>query len=40
MTDPVSEAVLEISNALKTINPAAAEDFIKLYLGDSTEDEK
>ncbi len=40
MTDPVAEAVLEIRNALKTINPAAAEDFIKLFLEDSIEDEK
>jgi transcriptional regulator with XRE-family HTH domain len=39
MTDPVAEAVLEIRDALKKINPSAAEDFIRLYLGDASEDE-
>lgn len=38
--DPVAEAVLEIRNALEKINPAAAEEFIRLYLGNSGEDEK
>ncbi|QSJ17853.1 helix-turn-helix transcriptional regulator [Nostoc sp. UHCC 0702] len=37
--DPVAETVLEIRNALKKINPAAAEEFIRLYLEDSTEDD-
>lgn len=40
MTDPVAEAVLEIRNGLKKINPAAAEEFIRLYLEDSDEDDK
>ncbi|WGV26035.1 helix-turn-helix domain-containing protein [Halotia branconii] len=40
MTDPVAETVLEIRNALKVINPAAAEEFIRLYLEDPTEDDK
>jgi transcriptional regulator with XRE-family HTH domain len=38
--DPVAEAVLEIRNALQKINPAAAEEFIRLYLGGSSEDEQ
>ncbi|OUL23373.1 transcriptional regulator [Nostoc sp. T09] len=37
--DPVADAVLEIRDALKKINPAAAEEFIRLYLGDADEDE-
>jgi predicted DNA-binding protein (UPF0251 family) len=37
--DPVADTVLEIRDALKKINPAAAEEFIRLYLGDATEDE-
>lgn len=35
-TDPAADAVLEIRDGLKKINPDAAEDFIRLYLGDST----
>jgi len=37
--DPVADAVLEIRDALKKINPAAAEEFIRLYLGDGDDDE-
>lgn len=37
--DPVAEAVLEIRDGLKKINPAAAEEFIRLYLDDSVENE-
>lgn len=33
--DPTAEAVLEIRSALKKINPEAAEEFIKLYLGNA-----
>ncbi len=40
MTDPVADTLLEIRDALKKINPAAAEEFIRLYLGDAAEDEK
>ncbi|MBH8565787.1 helix-turn-helix transcriptional regulator [Nostoc sp. CENA67] len=40
LMDPVAEAVLEIRNALKKINRAAAEEFIRLYLEDSDEDDK
>ena len=36
--DPVAEAVLEIRNALQKINPAAAEDFIRLYLSICADD--
>ncbi|MBE9205583.1 helix-turn-helix transcriptional regulator [Nostoc sp. LEGE 06077] len=39
MTDPVADTLLEIRNALKKINPAAAEEFIRLYLGDADNDE-
>ncbi|MBN4003521.1 helix-turn-helix transcriptional regulator [Nostoc sp. LPT] len=38
--DPVADTVLEIRDALNQINPAAAEEFIKLYLGDADDDEK
>lgn len=38
--DPVAETVLEIRAALKKINPTAADEFIRLYLGDSDENEK
>lgn len=38
--EPVAEAVLEIRNALQKINPAAAEEFIGLYLGDFDKDEE
>jgi len=37
MTDPVAETLLEIRDALYKINPAAAEEFIRLYLGDLPE---
>lgn len=39
MRDPSAEAVLEIRKGLRKINPAAAEEFIRLYLDDSDEDE-
>jgi transcriptional regulator with XRE-family HTH domain len=38
--DPVADAVIEIRNALQKINPEAAEEFIKLYLGEKAEDEE
>ncbi|MEB3181597.1 MAG: helix-turn-helix transcriptional regulator [Nostocaceae cyanobacterium] len=31
---PTSDGVLEIRNTLRTINPEAAEEFIRLYLED------
>ena len=36
--DPSAEAVLEIRKGLRNINPAAAEEFIRLYLDESDED--
>ncbi|MBW4616829.1 MAG: helix-turn-helix domain-containing protein [Desmonostoc vinosum HA7617-LM4] len=38
--DPVADTVLEIRDALKKINPVAAQEFIKLYLEDSTENDE
>ncbi|HEY9676032.1 MAG TPA: helix-turn-helix transcriptional regulator [Waterburya sp.] len=38
-TDPAADAVLEIRDGLEKINPDAAEEFIRLYLGRSTKDE-
>lgn len=38
--DPVADAVLEIRKGLRQINPAAAEEFIRLYLDESDEDEE
>lgn len=35
--DPSAEAVLEIRKGLRNINPAAAEEFIRLYLDESDE---
>lgn len=32
--DPTAETVVEIVRALKSMNPEAAESFIKLYLGN------
>jgi transcriptional regulator with XRE-family HTH domain len=38
--DPGGETILQIRKALQKIEPAAAQEFIRLYLGDSDEDEK
>ena len=38
--DPVAETLLEIRDGLKKINPQAAEEFIRLYLGDAPGDEE
>ena len=38
--DPVADAVIEIRNALQKINPEAAEEFIRLYLGESIKNEE
>lgn len=38
--DPGGETILQIRKALQKIEPAAAEEFIRLYLYDSDEDEK
>jgi plasmid maintenance system antidote protein VapI len=39
MADPSADAVLEIRDGLEKINPDAAEEFIRLYLGKSTQDD-
>ena len=38
--DPVADAVIEIRNALQKIHPEAAQEFIRLYLGEKAEDEE
>ncbi|KAM3106191.1 helix-turn-helix domain-containing protein [Phormidesmis sp. 146-33] len=38
--DPNAETVAEIVKALKSLSPDAAEEFIKLYLGDLMRDER
>jgi hypothetical protein len=38
--DPVADAVIEIRDALQQINPEAAKEFIRLYLGETAEDEE
>lgn len=35
LADPAADAVLQIRDALAEINPDAAEEFIRLYLGKS-----
>jgi transcriptional regulator with XRE-family HTH domain len=37
--DPAGDVIVEIRNALRQLNPRAAEDFVRLYLGDSSADE-
>ncbi len=39
-TDPTGETIVEIVNALKGIEPAAAKKFVELYLGELVEDEQ
>ncbi len=39
-TDPTGETIVEIVNALKGIEPAAAKKFVELYLGELVEDEE
>ena len=34
LTDPTGETIAEIAKALQGLNPAAAEEFVRLYLGD------
>ncbi len=38
--DPGGETILQIRRALQKIEPAAGEEFIRLYLDDSMEDEE
>ena len=40
MADPVGDAILEIRKGLRKINPEAAQEFIRLYLDESEEDEE
>lgn len=37
--DPTAETVVDIVKALKRIEPAAAEAFVRLYIGDIIRDE-
>ena len=37
--DPLAEAVIQIIEALQKIGEAAAKDFVRLYLGQASEDE-
>lgn len=34
LTDPTAETVVQIAEALRSINPDAAADFIRLYVGE------
>ncbi len=34
LTDPTGETIAEIAEALQKLNPSAAEEFVRLYLGD------
>ncbi|MEQ8466197.1 helix-turn-helix domain-containing protein [Coleofasciculus sp. E1-EBD-02] len=40
LTDPTAETVAEIAQALHRINPSAAAEFIRLYLGEFLETEE
>jgi hypothetical protein len=40
VADPVGDAILEIRKGLRQINPAAAQEFIRLYLDESDEGEE
>ncbi|NEO17450.1 MAG: helix-turn-helix transcriptional regulator [Moorea sp. SIO4G2] len=38
-TDPSGETIADIAKALQSINPSAAAEFVKLYLGEFIEDQ-
>lgn len=38
--DPAGDAILEIRRGLQKINPAAAEEFTRLYWHDTVDDEE
>ncbi len=38
-TDPSAEAAADIANALQEIDPTAADEFVRLYLGDFLQDQ-
>jgi plasmid maintenance system antidote protein VapI len=35
--DPAGDVIVEIKDALRQLNPLAAEEFVRLYLGDESE---
>lgn len=37
--EPSSETIVEITQALKTLNPPAAKEFVRLYLGNIVEND-
>lgn len=37
LSDPTGETIVEIVEALKTLNPEAAHDFVQRYLGELVE---
>ena len=37
-TDPSAETAVDIAKALQGIDPAAAKEFVRLYIGDIVED--
>ncbi|KAM3104849.1 helix-turn-helix domain-containing protein [Phormidesmis sp. 146-20] len=38
--EPTSDTIVEIVKALKAMNPTAAKEFVRLYLGEIVEDEE
>ncbi|HEY9651213.1 MAG TPA: helix-turn-helix transcriptional regulator [Coleofasciculaceae cyanobacterium] len=38
--DPAGDVIVEIRNALRQISATAAEDFVRLYFDDSSEEEQ
>jgi transcriptional regulator with XRE-family HTH domain len=39
-TDPSAETLLDIAKALQGIDPAAAKEFVRLYIGEFLEDQE
>ncbi len=39
-TDPSAETVLDIAKALQGIDPAAAKEYVRLYIGEFLEDQE
>jgi transcriptional regulator with XRE-family HTH domain len=37
--EPTSETIVEITKALKGMNPTAAKEFVRLYLGEIVEED-
>ncbi|HAA31017.1 MAG TPA: XRE family transcriptional regulator [Cyanobacteria bacterium UBA8553] len=37
-TDPSAETAVDIAKALQSINPAAADEYVRLYMGDFLQD--